>query len=544
MTIFTTILLSLFITIGLMSVLKTLAVRASIVDVPNERKVHDRPIPRIGGISMAVGILVPVAFFGFLDRFAASLLTGSIILVVFGVLDDKYELRPVVKLIGQLAAAAAVIFYGGLVIRNLGDILPGNWMLPDWVAIPLTFLAVVGVTNAVNLSDGLDGLAGGIAMLGFIFIAYLAYRSGHPDLALVAAAAVGAIFGFLRFNTYPATVFMGDAGSQLLGFLGVCLALAITQDHTPLNRVLPLLLLGFPILDTITVMVERKKNGRPLFAADKNHFHHKLMRLGLYHTEAVAVIYLLQFVLVFYAYAFRFYSEWYLLGFYLVFCGTVLWGFHLADVKDWSLGKRDVFDNVIKGRLKVFKDRHALIKFCFHALEILVPGLMLATCLMAEDIPGYVGWTALLTALGICLVWWLKDRWLAGFLRFVLYMAIPYVVYMAGQGAHSWLSPRAVKAYNLAFGIVVFFAVLTLKFTHRRRGFRASPMDILIVIIALVVPNLPGIRDQIEHLGLLTAKIIALFFSCEVLIGELRGQLGALSVYTMLALAGIFYKSI
>ncbi len=544
MIIFTTILLSLFITIGLMSFFKALAVKAQIVDIPNERKVHDRPIPRIGGISMAAGIVVPVAFFGTMDRFEVALLVGSVILVVFGLLDDKYGLSPAVKLAGQVAAAAVVIFHGKLVIHCLGDLLPDTWLLPDWVAIPLTFLAVVGVTNAINLSDGLDGLAGGIAMLGFIFIAYLAYQSGHGDLALIAAAVVGAIFGFLRFNTYPASVFMGDAGSQLLGFLGVSLALAITQDHTAFNRMLPLLLIGFPILDTLMVMVERKKAGRPLFVADKNHFHHRLMRLGLYHTEAVAAIYLLQAILVFYAYFFRFYSEFYLLGFYIVFCGVVFGTLHLADASGWRWEKRDIFDRVVKGRLKIFKERHALIKFCFHTLEILAPGLMLASCLMADNIPSLAGWLALAGAVGICLVWWLNDRWLAGLLRVVLYLAIPYVVFMAGQGADKWLAPRAVKAYHLAFGLVVFFAVLCLKFTHRSRGFTASPMDILIVIIALVVPNLPGIRDQVEHLGLLTAKIIALFFGYEVLIGELRGSLGALSVYTMLALAGVFYKSL
>ena len=162
-----------------------------------------------------------------------------------------------------------MIFFGGLQIKFLGVCLPDGFQLPEILSVLLTLLAIVGVTNAINLSDGLDGLAGGSSLLIFLCIGYLAYTGSYIAnnyfIVLISASVIGSIFGFLRFNTYPATVFMGDAGSQLLGFLAITLSLGLTQCNTPLSAFLPLLLLGFPVLDTLAVMVERISNGRSPF---------------------------------------------------------------------------------------------------------------------------------------------------------------------------------------------------------------------------------------------------------------------------------------
>lgn len=324
-------LLAFVITLGSMFLLKEVAPRVRIIDIPNDRKVHTRPIPRIGGISMALGIFVSIVCFAALTKLVMALLLGGLIILVFGVADDIYELAPLTKLLGQIIAAMILIFHGGVLIKDLGDLVPGDWLLPGWLAVPFTLVAVVGGINAINLSDGLDGLAGGISMLGFLFIAFLSYQASQKVLALIAISIAGAILGFLHYNTYPATIFMGDSGSQLLGFMGIGLAIAVTQSHMAFNRVLPLLLLGVPIFDTVTVMMERKARGRPLFVADKNHFHHKLIRFGLFHTEAVATIYLLQFVLIMNAYMFRFSSEWFLLILYTLFCTIISLSFRQAE---------------------------------------------------------------------------------------------------------------------------------------------------------------------------------------------------------------------
>ena len=268
---------------------------------------------------MAVGVFVPVAFWNLSDPFVRAYLAGAVVMVAFGIVDDCRGLAPKWKFLGQLAAALVVVFYGGVKIHTLGALLPEGTVLPEWVCVPLTVLAIVGVTNAINLADGLDGLAGGICLLIFACIGYLAWQEEDIVIGLVALALAGSIFGFLRFNTYPASVFMGDTGSQLLGFSAVTLSLALTQGNTPLSPFVPLVLLGLPILDTLSVMAIRIAKRRSPFTADMNHIHHNLMALGLQQGESVVTIYVLQMFLVASAFLFRFYSDWLLLGGYLVF---------------------------------------------------------------------------------------------------------------------------------------------------------------------------------------------------------------------------------
>ncbi|CAB5154726.1 Undecaprenyl-phosphate alpha-N-acetylglucosaminyl 1-phosphate transferase (EC [Olavius algarvensis associated proteobacterium Delta 3] len=320
---FTTLLLSMFITIVLIPILKGLGAKVNAIDMPNPRKVHTTPIPTVGGAAMAIGTLVPVLLWLPPSPQVKSILIGATIIVAAGVVDDVKDLGYKIKFAAQVVAAIIIIFYGKITISNLGVLLPDGYVLSNMVSAALTLLVIVGVTNAINLSDGLDGLAGGITLLTFICIGYLAFRSENHIITITALASAGAIFGFLRFNTYPATVFMGDAGSQFLGFMAIVLSIAITQDNTPVSPYLPLIILGFPVLDTLTVMTERIASGRSPFVADKNHFQHKLMRVGMFHTEAVFTIYVLQTTLVITAILFRYYSDWLFISFYFGFAAIV-----------------------------------------------------------------------------------------------------------------------------------------------------------------------------------------------------------------------------
>ncbi len=540
---FSTLLLSLFVTIGLIPVLKTVALRVNVVDRPNARKMHSRPMPKIGGIAMAAGALLPTLLWAPWEPFTGAVACGAGIVVFFGFLDDVREFGYKVKLAGQVAAALIVVVYGGVSIKCLGECLPDAWLLPDWVAMPLTVLAIVGVTNAINLADGLDGLAGGISILGFICVAYLAYQNGLFAVALISVAVIGAVFGFLRFNTYPALIFMGDAGSQLLGFLAVTLSLYLTQQGaTPLNRMFPLLLLGFPILDTLTVMTERLIKGCSPFVADKNHFHHKLIRLGLVHSQAVVLIYALNGLLVITAFVFRFYSEWLVVSLFLVFSGSILTGFLYADRSGWRMTRIDLLDRLIHGWPARLQDETVLIKICFRVTKAGTPLLLLAACLLPARVPVSIGLPAAGMAAVLIGALILKSGWRRLLLRTALYLMIPFVIYLNQIEAPQWLTGNSLHVYQLMYGVPVFFAVLTLKFTRRRKGFQATPMDFLILLIALIIPNLPGARDVIQNLGLLTTQMIALLFSYEVLIGELRQQVGRLSLYTVIALCGLFGK--
>jgi len=521
----------MFITIALVPFFKGLAVKINVLDVPNERKVHKYPMPKGGGIAMALGALIPIVLWLPADDFSRATIIGAGIVVLFGLLDDMRDLGFKAKFAGQFAATLIIIIYGGVKIKSLGMLLPADVLLPDWLAIPLTFIVIVGITNAINLSDGLDGLAGGISLLSFLCIGYLAYSAGNFDIALLSAATVGAIFGFLRFNTYPATVFMGDAGSQLLGFMAITFSLKLTQGNPHLSPLLPLLLVGFPVLDTITVMFERVTNGKSPFVADKNHLHHKLMRLDLFHTEAVLSIYVLQAFLVTSAFVFRSRSEWFLLILYLVFSGVIISGFFIADTTGWKV-KRFHF-TLLKGRLKVLKEKNILIKVSFRIIEVGVPSLLLITCFLPASVPKYFAFFSMGFLGLICIVWLFNKQWLDMALRFTLYLTIPFVIYLSETDLATWVSDKLLDPYNLSFVFLIVFVILTLKFTRRTKGFKTSPMDFLILFIALVVPNLPDERIQSYHMGLVAAKIIVLFFSYEVLIGELREDLKRLVLATI-----------
>jgi len=534
------LLISLFITIGLIPLFRKAALRLQAVDFPAARKVHLHPMPKCGGLPMAIGALVPMLFWLQGNRFLTGVTLGAVILVIFGLLDDFRDLPYWLKFVGQATAGLLVIFLGGLEIRSLGTLLPDDVLLPSWIGVPLTLVVVVGVTNAINLSDGLDGLAGGITLLSFLLIGYLAFRIDHTAVALLCCTAMGAVFGFLRFNTYPASLFMGDAGSQLLGFLAVTLSLHITQVNAPLSPLLPLIILGFPILDTMTVMAQRISEGRSPFEADKGHFHHRLLGLGLFHTEAVVLIYLVQGLLVTAGYVLRYYSDWFLLGFYLLFSGLVLAGFHHADRVGWRVRRFALVDRVIKGRLRVLKEKQLLVRVSYQALKAGLPLLLLAACLLPADVPAFFSVVSVVFAGCLLAAAAFKPGWLIWMLRVCFYPSVPLIVYLGHASLSAWAPPRLRTLYLVLFGVLGLVSVLTLKFTRREKGFKATPMDILILFIALVVPNLPE-PLRTRHLGVLTTQVVALLFSFEVLMGELRGGYRRLAVAVAgaLALAGI-----
>ncbi len=543
-----TLLITMVITMILIPICKSAAVKYNAMDFPNPRKVHTQPMPKIGGIAMAVGALGPTALWATGCRSVSAVIIGAWIIVIFGILDDFKNLGYKGKFVGQVLAALVVIFLGGLKIKGVGNWLPDGALLPDLIAIPLTLVVIVGVTNAINLSDGLDGLAGGNSLLIFICIGYLAYtglyRPENHFIMVLCAAIIGSIFGFLRFNTYPATVFMGDAGSQLLGFLAITLSLGLTQGNTPLSPVLPLILLGFPVLDTLTVMIERILSRRSPFKADQNHFHHKLIRLGFFHTEAVVTIYLLTVFLVFVAFIFRFYSEWFLLFFYIAFSGIIIGGFVAANRTGWKLQRYTLIDSFIKGKLRIFKEKHILIKVSFQFVEYAVPLLLIFTSILPIRIPPYLSVISLFLAVIILWTSIFMKNWLTGVLRLSFYLMVPFLLRLGQLDMVSWMNNNTILLYNLSFGVLALFVVLTLKFTRRQKGFKVTPIDFLILVIALVLPNLPDPQIQSNGMGFLATKIVVFFFSFEVLIGELRGKLTQLSMANVVALLVVSLKGL
>ena len=520
---FSTLIIAMFITVVMVPPMQRVAIYFNAVDVPNSRKVHSYPRPRCGGMAMAIATFVSVLIWLHADRQVLCILAASGLLVFFGFVDDVKNMSYRGKFAVQVICALIVTLFGGVKIKTLGMLMPNDMLLPAWIAIPLTVLFILGITNAINLADGLDGLAGGIALLSFVCMGYLAFQSKNTWVLILSAAMIGAIFGFLRFNTYPATLFMGDAGSQFIGFMGAISAISITQNHCAFSPMLPLLIFGLPIIDTLSVMYERISTGRSPFSADMNHMHHKIIRLGLYHTEAVFILYMLQTVFILSAFFFRYYTDGFIILFFLLFAALVVFAFAMAEKKGWQFKRYNLIDKVIKGRLRVLREKKILIKFCFRTVRVGFPILLFAVCMVPSIYPISVSIFALILLAFLTLILIFKKDWLQGAIRVSLYMLVPVIVYLGRTEGMTFLDGFA-KFFYLSFGLIVFFAILTLKFSDRKDGFKTTPTDFLVFFIAIVVPNLPDAQIRSYHMGTLTAEIISLLFGYEVLIGELRGE--------------------
>jgi UDP-GlcNAc:undecaprenyl-phosphate GlcNAc-1-phosphate transferase len=527
MIILSTLLLSLFITVSLVPLFRGLAAKLRAVDIPDARKIHQQPMPKTGGLAMAAGSLIPIVLWVPPNPLLLPLLLSSAVIVVFGFLDDVINLGFKAKFVAQFFAALIVVLYGGVQITSLGTLLPDGLLLPGYISVPLTVFVIIGVTNAINLADGLDGLAGGISLLIFGCIGLLAFKCGDLVIALMAASLVGAIFGFLRFNTFPATVFMGDAGSQFLGFLTITLSLALTQKNVPYSPLLPLLFLGFPVLDTLTVMLGRIYHGKSPFMADTNHFHHKMMRLGFYHNEAVLIIYIIQALLVCTAYIFRYYSDWWLLGGFIFFAVLVVLIFYLTSRYQWKFHRgASFFDLLVKGKLRRLKEQQVFIKVSFIGLQLLIALVLLFSCLLPAAVPPWLGYAGLSLLIGLLLSWFLLKKLLAMVLRLSIYVVTPVLIFLSSQQQNDFFPEAAKllpKIHLAGYGVMVFFVMMVIRLS-RRYGYKSTPLDFLILFIALLVPNLSIEGIGVQHMGVVASQIIALFYSFEVLLEELRGE--------------------
>jgi UDP-GlcNAc:undecaprenyl-phosphate GlcNAc-1-phosphate transferase len=280
-----------------------LARRLGALDHPNGRSVHQRPIPRIGGVAIFISsmcLILSVLYLhhgigqAFRDvRLQVTVLLGSAAFIfLLGLVDDLHHLPAWSKFLAELAAAGALCLVGVRIDEIV--LVDGHPLLLKGLACPLTLLWVVGVTNAVNLSDGLDGLAAGISAIACGVIAVLALHSDNPMMAVFALSLVGSLSGFLVFNFNPARVFMGDCGSLFLGYtIAASSVMCLTKSSAVVGLTLPALALGIPIFDTLFSMLRRFLERRSLFAPDRRHFHHRLLEMGLRQRHAVMIIYAL-----------------------------------------------------------------------------------------------------------------------------------------------------------------------------------------------------------------------------------------------------------
>ncbi len=261
-----------------------------VVDRPGGRRLNRRPVPRLGGLALFLGVLVPSLAFLRVGSENRGLLLGAVVTVTVGAIDDFRGLRWFEKLAGQIAAAAVPCAFGVWVNRFTFPFV-GIHTLPEWVGLTLTVLWIVAIMNMVNFLDGLDGLAAGVAAIAGLTFSVIALSLGKPDAAILSAIVFGACLGFLRHNFYPARIFMGDSGALLLGYVLATVAVqGLLKTAATVALFFPLLVLAVPIVDTTFVVARRLKHGERVFVGDQAHLHHRFLRRGFSQPRAAVTI--------------------------------------------------------------------------------------------------------------------------------------------------------------------------------------------------------------------------------------------------------------
>ncbi|MBS5136089.1 MAG: undecaprenyl/decaprenyl-phosphate alpha-N-acetylglucosaminyl 1-phosphate transferase [Oscillospiraceae bacterium] len=288
-------------------IVKSLAQKWGAVDVPKDgRRMHDHPIPRMGGLAIFLGFLLSVILFipfvqtDGLGMQLQGMLLGAVIIVVLGILDDIYALPALPKLIVQIVAAVIAVCSGNVIdtISNPNIFSKDLYWELGWLSIPVTVIWIVAVTNAVNLIDGLDGLACGVSTISSMTVLVIALTVAEPTVAVLMACLAGGCIGFLPYNTNPAKIFMGDTGSTFLGYvLAVVSIQGLFKYYTLISFVVPFLMLGLPIFDTCFAFIRRIAHGQSPMHADRSHIHHRLIDMGLNQKQAVAVLYVISAIL-------------------------------------------------------------------------------------------------------------------------------------------------------------------------------------------------------------------------------------------------------
>ena len=282
-------------------VVKALAQKMGAVDVPKDaRRMHDHPIPRMGGLAIFFGFMLSVLVFLPLTEQLRGMLLGASLIVVLGILDDIYALSAKLKFVVQIVAALIAVSQGNVItVLSNPNIFSDD---PFWdlgiLSVPVTVLWIVGITNAVNLIDGLDGLACGVSTISSMTMLVIALVVAEADVAIIMAALAGACIGFLPYNLNPAKIFMGDTGSTFLGFvLAVVSVQGLFKYAAIISFAVPFLMLALPIFDTCFAIIRRVSKGQSPMSPDRSHIHHRLIDMGFSQKQAVAVLYVISAIL-------------------------------------------------------------------------------------------------------------------------------------------------------------------------------------------------------------------------------------------------------
>lgn len=308
--------------------IKVFACKVGAIDVPKDgRRMHDHPIPRLGGLAMFLGFLLSTLLFSEIDTQVRGMLIGCIVIVCTGVIDDIVPLKWWLKLLLQLLAAVIAVLHGIRieVLSNPVVFSDNNWLMLGWLSVPITVAWIICVTNSVNLIDGLDGLAVGVSSIGSFAMLIIALLVSEANVAVILAALVGACLGFIPYNMNPAKIFAGDTGALLLGYvLSTMSVIGMFKVYAVFSFIVPFLVLALPLFDTGFAIIRRLLRGQSPMHADRGHVHHRLIDMGFSQKQAVAILYCVSTVFGLAAVVLASSGQMKALLLFLAFCATAV----------------------------------------------------------------------------------------------------------------------------------------------------------------------------------------------------------------------------
>ena len=344
--------ISLLVTLSITPLVRKFAVKFKIVDRPDHRKIHTTAKPYLGGVAIFIGVMTTYFIFWPNHDHKIAIIIGGFIMLVTGFLDDKYNLKPVAKLLGQFLAAT-VIVASDLLIDKINIPFFGEIYLQN-LSVIVTLIWIIAVANAINLIDGLDGLAGGVTTIALLSIFVMAIADQNYVVAFLCIIVIGSNIGFLYHNFYPARIYMGDSGSLFLGYMiAVISMLGLFKNVALFSFIIPLLVVAVPILDTLFAIIRRARSGESVMIADRKHIHYQLLDAGLSHRGAVLVIYLFSalFGIIAVLFSYSPLNAVILLGFFCFLLVHII-----AEIVGLVLGGKKPVLNFLK-RLVVRKDK-------------------------------------------------------------------------------------------------------------------------------------------------------------------------------------------
>jgi len=479
---------ALMVTLLAMPMVCKLGYMAGMVDQPDVRKVHTKTMPRSGGLAIALGVFITILSFNFFDRNIQALLLGALIMIITGGCDDLWHINPWKKFVGEILAASVFVWWSGVALHSLGNLLGSGPILTGSFAPVVSVIGIVGVINALNLSDGLDGLAGGLSLIACLFLGFFAYMSQQWACFAVVIVLFGSLLGFLYYNAHPAKVFMGDSGSLLLGYLlsSVAVLLAGNVEY-PVAPVSMALVLALPIIDTLLVMTRRMVLGYSPFSPDKTHLHHRLLHIGVPHGAVVSILYVAMGLFGIVAVLARFYPEWVQFSLGLMIA-TLVYGLTIGLNR---LGYRWTSTaNMIEGvadHTPFFQMVTAWLGRSITWLTWAIPLLLMMPVFLLDTLPVTVEWLLLFSAVGLIALYPLRsseDRLgiVHGLLYWCVFLLLALFSCYGNETVHIYIA-------SLSLSIAAWVS-LKLVFKRNRRVFLTSGFEVLLICTSWLLPSL------------------------------------------------------